>query len=514
MFEFISTVAETTVRYTYKDNVVNFTIDTINKRLKDEIIPETMFKLLNGYIAYKGNAFASELYKTLLNSSNELLLQTSIRDVDPMPLHIVHDVLNMFDFNDVYDYIKSTGLVRVPTNLADKYDKLIELDEKGTREQTYLKRDYMELIALITILKSTLGIVGEYASIKSDVLAKNDYREYILFTFYASHSIFRTPAFQKVYDGIHKLIERLFSDRDNTAIRLIERTIDKDTFPTYITAYVTIQKLLVNSELSDTDSRNTVTKIYHFASNKIKLKDNASEVRIKHIMNGEDDSGESESVMESYRTPTTLPPGSILEFRNEFKCPIELSRNLGLNVSDDVIYEMVDMFRKLEEPLPINESLYLASYVFKDIIDPRAFDHLVIDELINALAVAFLYLWEKGYRDIALILSSFSSSVDNFKVNFSLRNKLKQNVRDELDRIFPYKKVIVGPEGNTETSSIDETITLLSKNLMGYNLVSILPKRYLDEGNNGSRNVLMDETIKNRLARYIIFINDGHVEDE
>ena len=509
MFEFLVDITDTVVIYKYKDKEIRFTIDTINKRLKDEILSDSMFVLLNGYIESKGDEFSRELFNILLESENALLLQTSIKELEPMPLHIVHNVLNMFNFQDVKDYILKSGLVKIPTLLPEKYDMSIELDEKGSREQTYLKNDYIELVTLVVILKSTLGIVGNYASVKSNVLAKNPYREYLLFSFYASHSIFKTNAFKKVYDSIYKLIDRLFSDRENTAVRLIEKTISKDSLPMYITAYVTIQKLLVNSELADTDVRNTITKIYHFASNKIKLKDNASNIKIKHFSNGEDDSGESESVMESYRTPTELSPGSILEFRSVFDDPIRLSKEIDLKIPRDDIIAIVRAFRQLEESLPIEEGIYITSWLYKDIVDVRCFDYLELDEILNALAIGFLYLWENDFKDIAFIISSFSSSIDDFKINFSLRNKIKPEIREALEVIFPNNKAVANNDGVSESSFIEETISVLSKSLMGYNLVSIAPKEFIDSGNKGSRNIIINETIKNRLAEYIIFINNG-----
>jgi hypothetical protein len=511
MFEFLVEISDTVVLYKYKGFTLRFTIDTINKRLKDEILSDSMFTLLNGYIEKKGDKFASELYNVLLDAENTLLLETAKKELEPMPLHIVHNILDMFDFEEVKTYVRESGLIHIPTMLPEEYDIGIELDEKGSREQTYLKNDYVELITLVTILKSTLGVVGNYASVKSNVLAKNPFREYLLFSFYLSHPIFKTDAFTKVYDSIYKLIDRLFSDRENTAIRIIEKTMSKDNLPVYITAYVVIQKLLVNSELTDTDARNTITKIYHFASNKIKLKDNTSNVKIKHFSNGEDDSGESESVMESYRTPTELSPGSILEFRSVFMHPITLARDLDLKRPPEDIYSMVESFKGLAEPLPIEECIYIISWLYKDVVDSRCFDYLELDEILNALAVGFLYLWDNGHKDIAYIISSFSSSVDDFKVNFSLKNKLKPEIRDELDRLFPNNKAVANIDGVSESSFIEESITIISKNLMGYNLVSILPKEYLLE-KNGSRNVVVTEGIKNILAEYIIFIHGGNIE--
>ena len=511
MFEFIITFSDMSVVYRYRDKEVTFVLDSINKRLRDDIVPDKVFLILNGYIKHKGDAFSKELYERLLDSKNATFLEASKKGLEPMPLHIVHNILDLFDFEDVKSYIANSGLIRIPSMLPDEYDLEMELDEKGSREQTYLKNDYLELVTLVTILKSTTGVIGNYASIKSNILAKNSYKELLLFSFYISHPIFKIAPFKKVYDSIVKLIDRLYSDRENTAIRIIERNINKDSYAAYITADTVIQKLLVNSELLDTDVRNTITKIYHYASNRIKLKDNGSKIKIKHFANGDTDGSDPEAVLESYRTPTELSEGDVVEFRDVFSDPYRLARELGADTNPDRINSMIKAFKKLEEPLPVEECKYIVSWLFKSVTDPRSFDYLLMDELIVALAVGSIYLWDNDYKDIVLLLSSFSSSVDDFKLNFSLRNKIHPSIREELVKVFPNNKALVGINGTTESSYIEDTIGTLSKQIMGYNLVSILPIGMLREANNGDREVKVNESIKNRLAEYILFLNNVDV---
>jgi len=507
MFEFLITYTDTIVKYTYRDNTVEFVIDTLNKRLKDEILPDKMFTLLNGYLDRKGDAFKKSVYEALLNAKNTIFLEASKPTLEPMPVEIVHNVLNLFNFDEVKQHVIQSGLVKPPSMLPDSYDQSLERDEKGSREQTYLKNDYIELITLVTILKATSGIIGEYASVKNSILNKNNYKEYLLFTFYLTHPIINTPPFKKIYDSIQKLIERLYSDRENTAIRIIEKQIDKDSFALFITAAVVIQKLLVNSEIIDTDAKNTITKIYHFAISRIKLKDTSSSIRIKYFNNGEDDSGESESVLESYRTTTAISQGSILEFRSVFQDPYRLANEIGLVSTKEELNEVLASLDQLREHLPIKDSIYIVSWLYKNITDIRSFEYLELDEILNAIGVGFLYLWKNGYSDIGLIITSFSVSIDEFKLNFSLRNKLNPELRDKLQEVFPNNKAVLGVDGVTESSFIEETIGLISKSIMGYNLYTVVPDRYIKEVNRGLREVRIDESIKNRLAEYILHIN-------
>jgi len=331
---------------------------------------------------------------------------------------------------------------------------------------------------------------------------------YLLFPFYSSHPIFKVAPFKKIHDGIIKLLERLFSDREKSAIQIMKNGLNKDALSYDVLAFVTIQKLLVNNELADDDKRNTITKIYHYSNNRIMPNEGANGISIKHINNAEDDSGESESVLESFRTTSELPVGSLVEFKVVFSNILYLAQQLNVQADIETINDFKNMFMKFKEYLPIDNSIYLVSWLYKDIIDPRAFDHLELDELINAFTIAYIYLMENGYKTIALIISSFAADSSEIRLNFSLRNKLNPDIREKLNELFPINKTIANVDDITSSSFIEETITLISKEIMGSNLVSVLSEEHLKEVNVGKRQISIDESIKNTLAEYIIFVNE------
>jgi len=505
MLSVTNVYSDTTVLATYNKEVLDFTIESIiNRRLRDEVSPQKMFTILNAFLNFKGEEFKSKYFNLLKVGKNTILLEATKRDVYPLPLKIVHDVLDMFDFEEIKTFLRNTNYIKIPSKLLDVYDASIEIDERGSREQTYLKDEYVELIALITMLKSTTGLIGEYAAIKDTVLSKNPYKEYMLLTFYTTHPIWKNPAFVKMVDSVKKLINRLFNDAENTAIRIIEKTISRDSLPLYITSLVVIQKLLVNNELDDNDLKHTITKIYSFSTNNLKFKDSSSKYKIKHLSSADDGGAEQESAMESYRVGTKLTPGILEEYRNVFRDPYRVAKQLGIKANRKQISLVLDNFNRLKEPLPIEEAIYVVSWLYKDITDPRSFDYLLIDELINAMAIGYLYLNENGYEDIAAIISSFSSTESTFKLNFSLRNKLDNELRNGLIDIFKYERAIKSAGEVKVTSYIEDIVSVFSKSLMKYNLISVLDDELLLDNN---RSVKVTENIKNRLSSLIIFIN-------
>lgn len=510
MFKLINIHNDAEVVVSYGDQTVSFVIESIiNRRLRDIIYPDKVFIILNAYVASKPVEFREELFKRYVDAKNTLFLQMHKNDIDPIPVQIAHNILDMFDYEDVLNFIKTTKIIKAPSDLPTEFNSKIIFDEKGSREQTYIKEDYIELIALITILKTTAGPIGEFATLKDTLLSKSDYKYIILFTFYSTHFIMQTPPFIKLKDSIIKLTNRLFASEDNTAIRLIENTVSRDNLPTTIISLIVIQKLLINAELDDTNQKNTVTKIYSFASNRLKLKDNNnSDIRIKRFNSGGEDLESEASIMESYRSPSSITMGFLSEFEIVFEDPIRLARWIGVKAPDEEIFRIVKTMDFLKEPLPIKESINILAWILKDVIDPRAFEYIEIDNILLGLGVAVIYLIENGFGDLAMLLSSFAGGTDDHKLNFSLRNKLDQELREKLLELFPNNKKVGTAGVFKESSFIEETITNLSKEIMGYNLVSVLPNDVVVAiKGNASKEVVVRENIKNRLAELIVFIN-------
>jgi len=494
-----------------KGEKIEFIIEAIiNRRLREEIEAEKVYVLLNKYIAFKGKEFQDLLYDKLVESKNTIQKQIVVKDLEPLPYRIVHTVLDIFDFDDIRMFLVQNRLINVPSNLPDIYDNTIELDERGSREQTYLKEDYIDLITLITLLKSVTGVIGAFTTLKDGILKNNVFKEYLLFNFFKTHKVYKNRAFIKIYESLEKLVSRLVKDGESTAVRIIEKNITKEILPIYIIANVIIQKLLLNNEIDDNVLRNTVTRFYNFASDRLKLNDANSKVKIKYHSNEDTETLDSASVFESVRSNSTIVVGYMVEFNHATSNCLRLVRQLGLNTSEDKVKRVLRNFQQLKTFIPIHEATLIASWIHQDILDPRSLDYLKMDNLINILASSFIYLQEHGFHNLSMIVSSYAVVSDDFKINFSLRNKITPALKNHLDTItFPYLRNATINSVDTTVNLVDNTITVMSKQLVSYILVTVLNEGHLKMYNNGDmrKEVMIKEDIKNQLAKLMIFIN-------
>ena len=173
--------ADTKIKVTYNDRMLEFTIGSvIGKKNKEDLDNTVQFVLLNEYLAYKGEVFQAELFDKLCKSMDDIVATLTRAEIHPLPYHIVFPLLDHFDLNDVFLFLKNVKGLQAPSNLADTFDTSIESDGRGTRVQTYIKDDFIELAALTIIMKVVLGPLCELAYAKSKEV-NSMHKEYILF---------------------------------------------------------------------------------------------------------------------------------------------------------------------------------------------------------------------------------------------------------------------------------------------------------------------------------------------
>jgi len=494
----------------HKNSELEFPVNSlINRRLRDPIDPEKLFFILNSYIEYKGPKFQDELFKAYEKSDDDLIDYSLKKDLEPLPEKIFHRILDFFNLEDIVDFINKTRIITPPSKLGDTFDKRIEQDERGSRVQTYLKKDYVELIALVTALKAIFPLIGKFAFLKSGILANNNYREYIYLQLFITHPIAKSRPFIKVKESIEKLVNRLENDEMKITIRVIEKTVSVSSLTDYLLAKVIVEKIFTNNELGDGNMKSTITKIYNYCSNQLKFKSNVSDIKIRHFNSGEGD-GESESNLESFRTPSNITIGNIEEFRAYVLQPELLIRDLDLNTTMEEFNYYKDMFKLHSTFKPTKEAIYITSYIFKNIMDPRGILYLKRDELYTLMAIAYIWLLRKGFNKLAIILASYDvriEGVTTIRLSSTIKNKIDPELKEKLNHYFPYKRLIRSGRNLVEKDYVEETLSRLIQNLQEYSLRTIAPSKDVSEAyGKHIKDVTLGEDIKNDLIRLLIAI--------
>jgi hypothetical protein len=514
----VSSRGDITVAVEYGGNVVEFVISSIiSKRNKDELDPDHQFMLLNSYVDYKGEDFKKELFKLYVEADDAIVNSIPRKDLTPLPYEIAHPILDMFDIEDVFNYIKHIYRLKVPNNLKEEFDMLIEQDGRGSRVQTYLKDDYLEFAALAVIIKSVMGPLGQFAYVKQKDFS-GPHKEYLLFYFISSHRLFATPAMLKLFGWVEKLVVAPTNDNEADAIRIIERQIPKSEMSMYILAIVVIQKISIATLVNDNEEKNIITRVYNFINNKLRNNGDVSKsIRDKTVLSDPDSGeGDKESVLESYRMTSSLAPGHEVEMDWSVsnihmvlaQMPISLDIDMQgrVTVSNMVLIDALAFCRYFFTGNIHQQQINLLAIIFKDIIDPRGLAYIRIEGIINLLSIGFIYLWGMGYKNLALLLTAYvdNSSSNAHYINITVnRSRLSQTIKDDLGYYFPYNRVV-----NAETSAnlVEESINEMTNDLFGKRWIPTAYDNYVIEvlGEDKNINKILPSDLKIQLAEFII----------
>lgn len=499
----------------YKEESLSFIITPmISKRNKEELDEKLQFILLNKYLDYKGEAFKEGLFQLLKQANNEvmkLIYEPSDQAVtkNPLPYQIVTPLLDYFNLDDVFNYLKFEFKLQPPSILADVFDEQIEKDAKGSRVQTYLKDDYLQLAALALIIKVAMLPVFNYADIKSKDF-NIIHREYILFHLFKKHPIYESAPMQKLLGLVTKLIDQTTVTKDVESVRILEKQIPRGELPFYILSLVVIQKVSIATLIDDNADKNLVTKIYNYVNNKLKASGDVSKsIRNKTNMRDQEETGESESLVESYRTCEKFDKGTLIEL------------GWAVETIDKVINQMTDKQKAFIDPKIVEEAevfckqfmyadiediqVQFLGIIFKSVVDPRAIDYIKIEGIVNLITVGFSYLWGMGCKALALLLISkvYQSDDDTMIINSTVnKTRLSKELKEELDFFYPYKRVI-----NAESSSnlVEESIHNMSQDIYSKKWLPVCDSKYLVEALGTDNPMqLITSDIKYMLADFII----------
>ena len=504
-------VKDTKVKINHKGQTLEFNIEEIvNRRIRDSIDVH-MFKILNMFVDWKGDKFKDELFNNYLISYNEIV-DNIMSDIIELPYEITDRILNMFSYEEVFEFIRQHNLVTAPTTLMDVFNADIEINKEGSRVQTYLKEDYVNLTVLLTILKSTIPILGAYAEINKQTITK-DYKEYILIMFILKHDISDIEPFQKMVGYIRKLINNIKSNEEELQMRLIKKGIDEENLAYSILGGVLLEKMLLTDETKDTDSKNLITRFYSYASGRLNIKNNPSgNLKIKSRFKINPDGDDTESVIESYRIPTDITPG----FMEELKFATSDIRRLYDWLSGNKNYKLLDTFRTAVEAInPILLPLInikLAFIIIKDVVDPRAFNYVESREIKNVLAVAGTILWEKDFKLLSIILSSSKAPDDLVIVNYNTKLKVDdvyKGIINENFRINFYNKKPVTNQITKQENMGDKLLNDIATEMMKNSYICKLPESIIEEATGHINNIIaVPNDIKPTIIDAILAIED------
>lgn len=418
---------------------------------------------------------------------------------------IISEILNV---DRIYNWVKNYSNILIPTGPNGFKDEYVhDINNNKSPEKTYLRDDYIYLVAYCISLKIYVPLWGEYISlIKKEI--GTDFKEYNSFQLLNQTNYINTRPYQKLITYIeHIITEDMFNSYN------IINNISSEDYVYHIFCLTNVRRLPfidIKTIGQEEDSKlNIITFIYKFIKQKVKGNNTAKTmVKDKDTISANVDENSKISVLEKYKIKTNISLEDIVELEYSVRDPYLIAQRLSVNSDLSMLEEALqtsNVLRQLQIP---DCSIRLLQWVFKPVISPRGILYLSKPTLVNLLAVLQVVLWARGYKDLALLATTHKVSTEKYINVFSMDNKCKisKETLEQLDKLYPFTRPVKpGRIAKIETRYILNTIDEFTNILTDSMLRITASDKYIEEvyGNN-IRKYTIHPDIKVTLAKLFV----------
>lgn len=480
-----------------------------------------------------------EMYRAFEEANNKTDLSEALKP-------LIAEMYDYIKLDDVKHWVAFTAPgIKIPDNLLTVYSTREEMP--GPPEQTYLRSDYIWLVALSVALRLMTPIWGEFINRTAREVGTT-WKEYEAFKLLQQASIFHSIPMER----LRVFSEAIIPPDKNLSAAIIDG-ISSDDFPAWVLALTAVRRLIVADISGQDPNQSLMGSIRRFMSSKVTGQQTSfmGVVKDKPAADSGGDEATNLSTAERYRMRQDLPAGDIAMMEHYINRFVELNpfetddpsllmeptSEAGKRVysiwhqllshRDDgrivpkslttkvmavreteegrqLLMESLDSIQKLDQSQHRiwPSQLTLIQWVLADLLSPRCWDYVSKETVLNGAAIAMAYLKYSGHDELAhLITASRIEDFDDLLGGPLSRSRIPKETVDELDRIYPFARRTGGrnPERqkNAAIQAIDQLEEILSRDEWHINV----PQSWLTTN---SRRYAVSQDIKIKLAKLII----------
>jgi len=387
------------------------------------------YEILNAYLKWKGDIFQDTLFNVYKEALSNVHNLNRASPFFPLPVHILSNLLELIDFEEILYYIKEVYKVKPLASLPDTLDISMVINDKGTREQTYLKSDFLDLCGLSIVIKLLIPILGELINEHSAEIDPNQ-KEFILYQIINNTKLANIQPLLKVKDMVVVLLKQYLTPQLEK-IMVLGKNISDNNIHSYIIAKLLFTEIAYTDILSETDTHNTIVAMHTWTKAQAETGSGFS-TRIMEKTPprtiGSDENGLSESTHEAVRTISDISPGQVTEYiwaTDSISIILKQLENKPYKPKDiNSVIKARDLVNKVTNITIAH--MCILGLMFKDLIHPNATRYIYKNNIHNLLAIGYVILVEQGFPDVAVLLLS-NSVDDDIGINVSYQKSKYTN---------------------------------------------------------------------------------------
>ena len=241
----------------------------------------------------------------------------------------------------------------------------------------------------------------------------------------------------------------------------MDKMIPTSDIPLWLFSIAFLKKLTITSVIDDNANNSIVTECYNTANGL--LTNTSSMKKAIHDKKPMSDGEDTESLIETYRMATDLSMGVIEEFNWVYDRPHAMLIKMGLEEHLPILDDALKFTMPLRDSEINNGLVIITSWIISDVIDSRSIFYVDINRVVNAIAVAFTWLWVNNHKRLANLMTMLEVVDDVHRLSQKVnRTRIQKDELAKLKESYALDRVIMGKNGETRKSPIENTINIVS----------------------------------------------------
>jgi hypothetical protein len=496
------------ISITHNNEVIEWYLSSLGRSV---VKTDTIFNQLNTFLKTLDKNTVDTLFNIIKDIYNDInsslpisLMFKSIRDR-------VSTFLSYFIFQDVINFVNFSPEITIPSSFKDSF--VSDITKNITRDKTYTRKDYVELVALILILKALLPVFTHYMTVIEGEVGKQ-YKEDYVFSIINNSQYYESKPLEKLKTYIQSTLLN-GAQLSSTSLTISGITIEEHI--DILLARTMIRKLLVSdlggmnkdNTLKVDDNHNPITYTYKFMT-QIKRDNEKSNVYDKKESGGNSESGLS--ILEEVRLQYNIAIGDVVSLEYYIKDITKIANKIDPSLSKELLDYHLSIAHKLDNEMIYEPQIKILQTLFKKYIPPMSLPHLNKQKIIELIGLAKALLWKNNIKVISLLLSSVTKdTTTTIMSGTGSRTRIDPELVSEIVKIFPYAYTLRNSKDKKAkvTNPVLEDIDNLAKQLSDYVWYSSEPldmvRDALQDPMYADNRIIIPANIRNEIARLFIY---------
>lgn len=378
-------------------------------------------------------------------------------------------------FHDVYLDHSGIDLDDFKMTSPDKKLEKSNVVQAATREKTYLREDYVDLVVLTVMLRLMIPVWMMFIVLTKDKTS-NDFKEHYAGQLLAlSKNVLNSPGYEKLFTYLYENIkdQGVANARNNSLAGL-----STEDYPQYVMNLILIRRITIGdirglTRPGQSSTFHLVTYIHSYLQQAVFKSTKRFDLELirdkfdSRIKGGQDDDKKI-SIFESVRISESLSPGDIKEIEFYFNDPDRIIRvlcpDLPKRLRDDALAHAKRLINNdIHEP-----QVKILKNLIGPFLSPSVIDNLTAKYVMDLLCLVQAMLWYRGEKKIATIMTLTQLPINENALSAGSRSNATAQQQELSKQLYPHHKLVGGRINQNTTPVNIEWVKTIMRELTDY----------------------------------------------